>query len=99
MLSDVLCKMYTDGHINTIPYNILYHPRERLIGQGNNIGRKSKATGIKCEKSKLQNVGKIQSDAGVTVDVEHIEVVELLKNLGSLKSVDGVVIITSWKGH
>ena len=35
---------------------------------------------------------KIQSDAGVTVDDEQIEVVELFKYLGSLKSADGIIV-------
>ena len=37
----------------------------------------------------LLKTGKMQSDAGVTVDDEQIEVVEHFKYLGSLKSADG----------
>ena len=51
--------------------------------------RKSKTTDVKCENIKLMKVGKIQSDAGVTVDGEHIEVIGHFKYLGSLKSADG----------
>ena len=41
------------------------------------------------KKTKLREIGKIQSDAGVTVDGEHNEVVEYFKYIGSLKSTDG----------
>ena len=41
------------------------------------------------EKTKLLKLGKMQSDAAVTVDDEHIEVVELFKYLCPLKSADG----------
>ena len=38
----------------------------------------------------LQKVGKIHADAGVTADGGPIEVVELFKYSGSLKSADGI---------
>ena len=46
-------------------------------------------TDMKCENTNLLKVGKMQSDAGVTVDDEQVEVVEHFKYLGSLKSADG----------
>ena len=50
---------------------------------------KARLLTLNVNMTKLQRVGKIQSDAGVTVDGEQIEVVDLFKYLGSLKSVDG----------
>ena len=44
---------------------------------------------LNVKKTKLLKVGKIQSDAGVTVDNEQSEVVEHFKYLGSLKAADG----------
>ena len=41
------------------------------------------------KNTKLLNIRKMQSDAGVKVDVEQIEVVGHFKYLGSLKSADG----------
>ena len=43
----------------------------------------------KCENVNLLKVGKIRFDSVVTVDDEHIEVVEHFKYIGSLKSADG----------
>ena len=48
-----------------------------------------KSTKLNVKKSKLLKVGKMQSDAGVTVDNEQIEVVEHVKYFGSLKVDDG----------
>ena len=44
---------------------------------------------LNVKKNKLLKVGKIQSDVGVTVEHERIEVVEHFKYIGSLKSADG----------
>ena len=41
------------------------------------------------KRTKLLKIGKMQSDAGVTVDYEQVEVVEHFKYLGSLKLADG----------
>ena len=41
------------------------------------------------KNTKLLKIVKMQSDAGVTVDDEHIGAVEHFKYLGSLKSGDG----------
>ena len=61
---------------------------ERLIGNVNTIG-KARLLKSNVKKTKLLKIGKMQSDAGVTVDNELIEVVEYFKYLGSLKSADG----------
>ena len=60
---------------------------ERLIRKVNNIG-KAKLLKLNVKKTKLLKIGKMQSDAGVTVDDEQIKVVEHFKYLGSLKSAD-----------
>ena len=52
----------------------------RLVGQMNNIG-KGRVLKLCVKKTKLWQIGKIQWDAGVTVDDEQIEVVEHLKYL------------------
>ena len=44
---------------------------------------------LNVKKTKLLKIGKMQSDARVSVDDEEIEVVEHFKYLGSLKSFDG----------
>ena len=54
-----------------------------LIGKVNNIG-KARLLTLNVKKTKLLKVGKMQSDAGVTVDDEQIEVVEHFIYLGSL---------------
>ena len=41
------------------------------------------------KQTKLLKSGKIQSDAGVIVDDEQMEVVEHFKYIGSLKAADG----------
>ena len=41
------------------------------------------------KQTKLLKIGKIQSDAGVLVDDEQMEVVEHFKYIGSLKAADG----------
>ena len=61
---------------------------ERLIGKVNIIG-KSRLLKLNVKKTKLLIIGKMQSDAGVSVDDDEIEVVEHFKYLGSLKSADG----------
>ena len=61
---------------------------ERLIGKVNTIG-KARLLKLNVKKNKLLKIGKMQSDAGVKVDTEPIEVVEHFKYLGSLKSADG----------
>ena len=65
---------------------------ERLIGKVNIIG-KSRLLKLNVKKSKLLKIGKMQCDAGVSVDDEEIEVVEHFKYLGSLKSADGNIVI------
>ena len=61
---------------------------ETLIGKVNTIG-KARLLILHVKKTKLLKVGKMQSDAGVTVGNEHIEVVEHFKYIGSLKAADG----------
>ena len=61
---------------------------ERLIGKVNIIG-KSRLLKLNVKKTKLLKIGKMQCDAGVSVDDEEIEVVEHFKYLGSLKAADG----------
>ena len=61
---------------------------ERLIGKVNTIG-KARLLKLNVKNTKLLKIGKMHSDAGVTVDNEPIEVVEHFKCLGSLKSADG----------
>ena len=61
---------------------------ERLIGKVNLIG-KSSLLKLNVKKTKLLKIGKMQCDAGVSVDDEEIEVAEHFKYLGSLKSADG----------
>ena len=61
---------------------------ERLIGKVNIIG-KSRLLKLNVKKTNLLKIGKMQCDAGVSVDDEEIEVVEHFKYLGSLKSADG----------
>ena len=61
---------------------------ERLIGKVNIIG-KSRLLKLNVKKTKLLKIGKMQCDAGVSVDDEEIEVVEHFKYLGSRKSADG----------
>ena len=58
---------------------------ESLIGKVNNIV-KSRLQKLNVKHTERLKFGKIQSDAGVIVDDEHIEVVEHFKYLGSLKS-------------
>ncbi len=60
---------------------------ERLIGKVNIIG-KSRLLKLNVKKTKLLKIGKMQCDAGVSVDDEEIEVVEHFKYLGSLKTAD-----------
>ena len=50
---------------------------------------KARLLKLNGKQTKLLNIGKIQSDAGVIVDDEQMEVVEHFKYLGSLKSADG----------
>ncbi len=59
-----------------------------LIGKVNNIG-KAGLLQLNVKKTKFLKIGKMQSNAGITVDDEHIKVVEHIKYLGSLKSADG----------
>ena len=47
---------------------------------------------LNVKKTKLLKIGKMQCDAGVSVDDEAIEVVEHFKYLGSLKSVGGRIV-------
>ena len=61
---------------------------ERLIGKVNNIV-KAGLLKLNVKQAKLLKSGKIQSDAGVLVDDEHVEVVEHLKYIGSLKPANG----------
>ena len=61
---------------------------ERLIGKVNIIG-KSRLLKINVKKTKLLKIWNMQSDAGLSVDDEEIEVVEHFKYVGSLKSADG----------
>ena len=61
---------------------------ERLTGKVNTIGI-ARLLKLNVKKNKLLKIGKMQSDAGVTVDNEPIEVVEHFKYLGSLKSAYG----------
>ena len=61
---------------------------ERLIGKVNIIG-KSRLLKLNVKKTKLLKIGKMQCDAGVSVDDEEIEVFEHFKYLGSPKSADG----------
>ena len=74
---------------DTALYTISQEEAERLMGKLNIIG-KSRLGLLKLnvKKSKLLKIGKMQSDAGVSVDDEEIEVVEHFKYLGSLKSPD-----------
>ena len=60
---------------------------ERLIRKVNNIG-KAKLLKLNVKQTKLLKIGKMQSDAEITVDDEQIKVVEHFKYLGSLKSAD-----------
>ena len=66
----------------------LQEEAERLIGTENIIG-KSRLLKLNVKKTKLLKIGKMQSDAGVSVNDEETEVVEHFKYLGSLKSADG----------
>ena len=53
---------------------------ERLIGKVNNIPvGKARLLKLNVKKNKLLKIGKTQSDAGVAVDNEEIEVVEHFK--------------------
>ena len=61
---------------------------ERLIGKVNTIG-KARLLKLNVKKTKLLKIGKMQSDAGVTVDNEPIGAGEHFKYIGSLKSADG----------
>ncbi len=61
---------------------------ESLIGKVNNIVN-ARLLELNVKQTKLLKSGKIQSDAGVIVDDEQLEVVEHFKYLGSLKSADG----------
>ena len=62
---------------------------ERLIGKVNNRG-KARLLKLNVKNSpKLLKIVKTQSDAGVTVDDEQMEVVEHFKYHDSLKSADG----------
>ena len=60
---------------------------ERLIGKFNNIG-KARLLKLNVKMTTFLKIGMMQSDVGVTVDDEQIEVVEHFKYLGSLKSAD-----------
>ena len=57
---------------------------ERLIGKV-----KARLLKLNVKQTKLLNLGKIQSDEGVILDDEEMEVVEHFKYLGSLKSATG----------
>ena len=63
---------------------------ERLIGKVNNIG-KARLLKFSVKKTKLLKIGKMQSNAGITVDDEQIDVVEHFKYLGSQ--------IPNWNGQ
>ena len=79
-------------------YNLRYAYDIALCAECQYLGRKtnrergqhmkSKTTEINVKNTKLQNVGKIQSSAGVTVGGEP-EVVEHFKYIGSLKPAHG----------
>ena len=74
---------------------------ERLIGKVNIIG-KSRLLKLNVKKTKFLKIGKMQCDAGVSVDDEEIEVVEHFKYLVSLKSADGNCSrhqIPNWNGQ
>ena len=69
-----------------------------IIGKVNIVGKaRLGPTKLNVKRTKLLKVGKLhlQSDAGVTVDDEHIEVVEHFKYLGSLKLADENIVAKS----
>ena len=61
---------------------------ERLIGKVNTIG-KARLLKLNVKKTKFLKIGKMPSDAVVTVDTEPIEVVEHFKYLGSIPNWNG----------
>ena len=60
-----------------------------IAGYYVNFSFKARLLKLNMKQTKLLKIGKIQSDAGVIVDDEQMEVVEHFKYLGSLKSADG----------
>ena len=68
----VVTLLYDDHSINTA---LCANYPERLIRKVNITG-KSRLLKLNVKKTKLLKIGKMQSDAGVAVDDEHIGVVE-----------------------
>ena len=76
---------YTDGQALCANSQV---EAERLIGIANFIGI-TRLVKFNVKNTKIRKIGKMHSNAGVTVDEERTEVVEHFKYLGWLKSSDG----------